>query len=103
MADKHFYAELNEAVDATLRVVQAASYQTVLKATAEILEAAGHFAQALGDDDEHFNVLVADCQRVFEERIRPLDLPGVPNWAEHFVDGFLKDAIRPALEAARGK
>jgi len=104
MADElHFYDRVKETIQ---KVIDAKGDDTItwaegLGLVGIVVEMAIHTFRAAGDTDEaHFNTLVTDAERVYDELIAPLDLP-IPNLLERFVDPMLRNMIRPMLEQLR--
>ena len=61
-------------------------------------ELLGHALQCSGDH-ERYKELAKDLQDLYVEYIKPMDLPGVPNWIEATVDGIIANNIPTAVEA----
>lgn len=53
-------------------------------------------------EDSVFEEFIADCEKVYDDKIAPIDIPGVGNFIERIaVDPTLRRLIRPACEYAR--
>jgi len=65
----------------------------------EILHAGSHVAAAAADPVAILPQLIDAAEAAYDEFIEPLDLVGVPNTIEPFVDGWLRGQIRPGLTA----
>ena len=72
----------------------------ILEINAKLTDAALHVLDGIEKPDEHFNELVTDCERLFDELIVPYDIPVEPDWIESYVESAVRAGIRPMLAAA---
>ena len=98
MSETHFYDHVKGAV-ASLLTAREDNKITWAEAWAlggEVVQAGIHAWYALRDDS-HFERLVEDCERVFDEYVAPLDIVLIPDAFEGVVDRIIKAQIRPTL------
>ena len=63
-----------------------------------LIEVAGHIIALIKNPNEHFDELVRDAERVFDEVFVPIDVPIVPEATERVLETFARGMIRPALQ-----
>jgi len=104
MSEEHFYEKIRSHLSLTDEVL-ADGKISAKEATlifGKIIGAGRHFIAALNDDDpNHFETLVTDCERIYDEFLAPFDIEFIPPYLEGIFDESLRMLIRPALKLAR--
>lgn len=78
------------------------SFSEACNVGAEILHAASHVVATIADPVAKLPEIVEAAESVYDEFIAPLDIVGVPNTIEPFVDGWIRGQIRPGITALVG-
>jgi hypothetical protein len=68
----------------------------------QITAAGSHVMGDLGSSSG-IDHLTRECEALFDEHIKPIDIKGVPNWIEPTVDRVIRSQIRPMLVLAAEK
>jgi hypothetical protein len=63
-----------------------------------VVQTAGHVIEGIKNPNEHFDEIVRDAERFFDEVIVPLDVPVAPPALEATMEAFARGLIRPALQ-----
>src|SRR5690606_33366067 len=78
MSDKHFYEQVREAIDRAIAAFDDGKVTWVETGVIvnDAYRAANHFAEALRGTDEHFAVLIGECNEAIDDAFALLDKPG---------------------------
>ena len=90
--------DLEEILDDIINKVSAAraddvvTFNEVLGISMVFVTGITHIVNDL-KDQESMEDLIDECQGIFDKHLRPLDIKGVPNLLERFVDNFIYDTV----------
>ena len=93
MSDKHFYEEAREAIDAVVVAFEDLNltYREAISIGTAAYEAGSHFAEAMRDDDAHFEHLILEINRPIDDAWAwintKVDVPWVPEEGEELLFG----------------
>ena len=57
-----------------------------------------HVVKDLQNEDD-MEDLIEECQGIFDEYLRPLDIKAIPNFLERFVDNFIFDSVEGGIRS----
>lgn len=95
---------LEHAKDAASKITLAASDGTVTLREAwsifgAVVHAAADAVDKLEDRQAGFSEIVEAAEAAFDTLVAPLDIRGLPVWAENQMKTLIRGQIRPAIEA----